>query len=182
MSALRGQRVILFFIGVIAGGLALKLLADPRTLAAEVGSMLVGGALVGGGIFLFLRGRRGRSAAEDFAGPFAPDVAVELTLRRQPHVTRIEGPHRGIFVVGNQGFTVRFIPPPGVALEPGMPQRVEVEFLKPELAAAQLPAGELQSIHANLFSNRRQIMRPQRGARLPDAGGDCSARPAPDRA
>lgn len=141
MSALPSQRLILFFLGVIAGGIALKLLADPRTLAADVGSFLVGGALIGGGLFIFLRGRHARSAAEDFTGPFVPNVAVELTLRRQPHVARIEGGDRGIFVMGNHGFTVRFTLPPGVALEPGTPQRVEAQFLKPELAAAHLPAG-----------------------------------------
>ena len=107
----------------------------------EVGSLLLGGALVGAGVFIYLRGRRGRRRGEDFSGPFIPNAAVELTLRRQRHVGRIEGAWRGIFVVGNHGFTVRFALPRGVALEPGTPQRVDVQFLKPELAGVHLPAG-----------------------------------------
>lgn len=125
--------LVLFALGIAAAGALLNLVTD------EGGPLFFGVALLGAGIIL-LASRRARRGA-DFRGPFVAHAEVELTLRRQPHVARIEDAYRGIFVTGQHGFTVRFTLPQGVALEPGTPRRVGVQFLKPELAAAHLPAG-----------------------------------------
>ena len=96
----------------------------------------------------FLAGLARRRRTAEFPAGFVAHAEVELSLRRQPHVTRIEGAHRAIFVCGQQGFTVRFSLPQGVALEPGTPQRVAVQFLKPELALAHLQEGtEFSMLH-----------------------------------
>lgn len=137
------RRLVLFALGIAAAGALLNIVTD------EGGPILFGVALVGAGIILFMSMRaRRRAVAADFSGPFVPHAEVELSLRRQPHVARIEDAYRGIFVSGQQGFTVRFTLPEGAALEPGTPRRVEVQFLKPELAAAHLAAGaEFSMLH-----------------------------------
>ena len=88
-----------------------------------IAALIAAGAIV----FFAIRARRRRAGA-DFPAAFVPHVAVELTLRR--HAAAIQGRHSGVFAVGRTGFSVRF----DAALQPGVPQRVDAQFLKPELA------------------------------------------------
>ena len=103
--------------------------------------VFLGVALIAAGAIVFLAGRtRRRRAGADFPASFVPHVAVELTLRR--HAAAIRGRHRGVFAVGRNGFSVRF----DAALQPGVPQRVEAQFLKPELALPHFVPGAAFSL------------------------------------
>jgi hypothetical protein len=80
-------------------------------LPKEGGEVFFGLALIAAGAIVFLAARaRRRRAGADFPAEFVPHVAVELTL-------------------GRNGFSVRF----DAALQPGVPQPVDAQFLKPEL-------------------------------------------------
>jgi hypothetical protein len=101
------------------------------------GETFLGVALFAAGAIIFLAGRaRRRRASPKFPAAFVPHATVQLTLRRQ--ASPIQGRQHGIFAIGRNGFSVRFDAP---ALQPGVPQRVEVEFLKPELARAHFVPG-----------------------------------------
>lgn len=99
------------------------------------GETFVGVALFAAGAILFLAGRaRGRRASPKFPAAFVPHATVQLTARGQAMFL-----HHAIFAIGRNGFTARVDAP--VTLQPGVPQRVEVEFLKPELARAHFVPG-----------------------------------------
>lgn len=99
-------------------------------------------AIAAGVVLFLLRRAWRRPPGPPFRGPFTPHIAVQLTLRRG--VTVMQGRQRGVFAAGRNGFTVRF-DVPGV-LEPGAPQRVEAQFLKPEMALAHFSAGTVFSL------------------------------------
>ena len=74
-----------------------------------------------------------------------PEIVVELALyaeaeggRRRP---LNEGEYRGVFLVGEQGFSIRFFVPP--AFDEGKLQRFSVQLLAPEAALAHFPVGGL---------------------------------------
>lgn len=128
------RRVILFVLGIAAAGALLNLLRE------DDGAIFFGAALVAAGVILFLAGRaRRRGKAADFPATFAPHVAVRLALRGQRVL--IQGRHRGVFAVGRNGFTVRFDVPPDAAA-----QRIEAEFLKPDVALPHFSPGAAFSV------------------------------------
>lgn len=98
-------------------------------------------AIVAGVVLFLLRRAWRRPRGEPFPRDFTPHVAVQLTPRR---AAAMQGRCRAVFAHGPNGFTVRFdLPAP---LEPGVPQRVEAEFLKPDMALAHFSPGTVFSM------------------------------------
>jgi hypothetical protein len=148
------RRFVLFVVGVAAAGALLSLLRE------DDGAIFLGAALIAAGIIVFLAGRRARAKrAAEFAGPFTPHVAVELTARRQAMLL-----HRAIFAIGRNGFTVRTGAP--LPLQPGVPQRVDVEFLKPEMALPHFAPGVAFSMvdGPHLVADGEVLTKPCTGA------------------
>lgn len=148
------RRFILFVVGVAAAAALLHLLRE------DDGAIFLGAALVAAGVLVFLSGRRARAKREpQFSGPFTPHVAVELTARRQAMLL-----HHAIFAIGRNGFTVRTGAP--LPLQPGVPQRVDVEFLKPEMALPHFAPGVAFSMidGPRLLADGEVLTKPCTGA------------------
>lgn len=90
-------------------------------------------------LFLLRRAWRRGPARASFPGAFQPHLAVQLTARGNAFAF-----HQAVFAIGRDGFTVRSGAP--LPLQPGVPQRVEVEFLKPELARQRFVPGAAFSV------------------------------------
>ncbi|WP_139188738.1 hypothetical protein [Variovorax sp. OV700] len=75
--------------------------------------------------------------------PVTPEIVVELELHdaagggRQRPLN--EGEYRGVFLVGEQGFSIRFVVP--LTSSEGKLQKFGVQFLVPEAALPHFPVG-----------------------------------------
>ena len=123
-TAIKRKRVVLTFLVVaIVGGL-LKLFAEPGSKASDLGAVLLAVWIVPLSFFVFFFAKKRARLIPmplsfDARDAFVPHVVVSLTLLRErdggeKNLTRKD--YCGIFVVGTQGFTGRFVVPPGVAL------------------------------------------------------------------
>jgi hypothetical protein len=144
-TSIRRKRVVIFFLVAALIGGVLKLLGEPRSWMSELGSILVAVWIIPASMFVFWFAKS-RARLVPMPLKFAPGTRFVPTLTAEVTLTAADrAPGQGeckcIFVVGTQGFTARFILPEGVLLEPRVPRQVDVQFLRPEVAAPYFPAG-----------------------------------------
>jgi hypothetical protein len=133
----------------LIGGLV-RWFAPQPSLARDVGSLLmvlwlpIVGNIIG---WLMQRARAPRHQPQGFAPgtAFEPHAFIELTLlaAETPRLSRPirAGYFDGALVVGPEGFTTRLAVPSDAEPVPEVPCTLEVQFLRPELALAQLTPG-----------------------------------------
>lgn len=75
----------------------------------------------------------------------SPQISVEITLTSEEQGGRkrsiLQGEYRGVFMVGEAGFSVRFCVPSGHEFTPLEAQKFDVQFLFPEAATPSFPVG-----------------------------------------
>lgn len=151
----RRRLIVVLLLCVAVSGALIRHFAAPGTTRHDIGTvmMLLWLPVIGQVVhWVFGKLRRrawGADAAHagapagppsfDDATPFAPQVLAELTLRPaslpSENFAIASGMHSCALVIGNQGFSARWLVGPGQTLRRGTPHSLPVEFLKPALAA-----------------------------------------------
>ena len=149
LSARRQIMAVAMLVLALIGGLV-RWFAPQPSLARDVGSLLmvlwlpIVGNIIG---WLMQRARAPKHQLQGFAAgtPFEPHARIELTLLAAdtPRLSRpIRAGHfDGALVLGSEGFTTRLAVPSDGEPVPEVPCTLEVQFLRPELALAQLTPG-----------------------------------------
>ncbi|MBU7573809.1 MAG: hypothetical protein KAF64_10680 [Hydrogenophaga sp.] len=140
---------VMMLVLALIGGLV-RWLAPQPSLARDLGSVLmvlwlpIIGNIIG---WLIQRAKAPKHLPQGFAAGtvFKPDARIELTLLAAD-TPRLSRPIRagyfdGALVVGSEGFTTRLAVPTDGEPVPEVPCTLEVQFLRPELALAQLQNG-----------------------------------------
>ncbi|MDZ4399613.1 hypothetical protein [Hydrogenophaga sp.] len=133
----------------LIGGLV-RWFAPQPSMARDVGSLLmvlwlpIVGNIIG---WLMQRARAPKHQLQGFAAgtPFESHARIELILLAAD-TPRLSRPIRagffdGALVVGSEGFTTRLLVPADAEPVPEVPCTLNVQFLRPELALAQLTPG-----------------------------------------
>ncbi|RZL52148.1 MAG: hypothetical protein EOP70_17345 [Variovorax sp.] len=154
--------VVLLFLAV--GGAAIRHFVAPPSTLRDIGTLmlLLWIPVIGNVVaWFFGKARMARQAAKaarsteasplapppvaTATGPFAADLLVEFTLRPAsiPAEDRpiAEGEHQCAFVVGNEGFSVRWQVPAGRSFLRGTLQVLEAQFLSPAVALPKFAPG-----------------------------------------
>jgi hypothetical protein len=149
----RRKLIVILLLCVALGGAALRHLSLPGTTARDIGTLLMLLWIpVIGNVIAWLIGRVKRKPAAQApvatfaeAAPFRAQVQVELTLRPPSvpaeDIVIAEGEHHCAFVLGNEGFSGRWLVPEGGSFRRGTAQRLPVEFLSPALALPKFQPG-----------------------------------------
>ena len=147
-TAVRRKRVFLFFLAVALAGGMLMIFGGKQSRASEFGAALLLGCFISASFFLlYFAKKRPRLVPLplqfDADEPFVPHLVVDLTLsdERSDGAKESKSERRSIFVIGDQGFSARFIVPPEPVRGPGVPLRVEAQFIRPEVALPLFAAG-----------------------------------------
>ena len=140
--------VVLLVLALIGG--VVRGFAPQPSMARDVGTLLmvlwlpIVGNIIG---WLMQRVRAPKHQLQGFAAGtvFEPHARIELTLLAA-ETPRLGRPIRagyfiGALVVGSEGFTTRLAVPSDGEPVPEVPCTLDVQFLRPELALAQLTAG-----------------------------------------
>lgn len=154
--------IVLLFLAV-GGGLVRWLVPGP-SLVRDLGSLLlvlwlpIVGNIIG---WLMTRARTPKVLPPGFApdAAFEPSAQVELTLFPAAVPAESRPVHTGLFpcmvVLGSEAFSARLQVPPGAEPAPEVPQVMQLQFLRPELA---LPKLQLNGAFT-LLSGRKAIGR-----------------------
>lgn len=151
----RRKVIVVVLLCVAIGGAVVRHHAAPGTTTRDIATLLmVLWVPIIGNVIAWLIARRPRRAPRapaaappsfDTAGAFTPHAQVELTFRKpaipSQDVPIAPGEYRCALVVDKEGFSARWVVPPGEALERGRPAVLEVEFLSPAVARPRLPQG-----------------------------------------
>ncbi|WP_066271205.1 hypothetical protein [Hydrogenophaga palleronii] len=148
-SSRRQLITVVMLVLALAGGLLRWFAPDPSG-ARDLGSLLmvlwlpIVGNIIG---WLLQRAKTPKHLPPGFAPGtvFEPHARIELTLLaadtpRQSRPIRA-GFFDGALVVGTEGFTTRLAVPHDAEPVPEVPCTLDVQFLRPELALAQLTPG-----------------------------------------
>lgn len=148
-SARRELITVVLLVFALGGGLV-RWLAPQPSVARDLGSLLmvlwlpIVGNIIG---WLIQRAKAPKQLPPGFAPAtvFEPHARIELRLLAAD-TPRLSRPIRagyfdGALVVGSQAFTTRLAVPPDGEPVPEVPCTLQVQFLRPELALAQLTAG-----------------------------------------
>jgi len=154
MSTIQSRRklIVAVLLCVAVGGAVVRHYATPGSTTRDIGTLLmVLWVPIIGNVIAWLIGKLPRRAPPaqpptfDSARAFTPHLSVELTLRPPAlpshDVPLAAGEYRCALVVGNEGFSARWLVPHGAQLERGKPHALDVELLTPETASARLPGG-----------------------------------------
>ncbi len=149
ISTRRQLITVVMLVLALIGGLV-RWLAPQPSVARDLGSLLMVLWLpIVGNIIAWLiqRAKRPKHLPLGFAAGtvFTPSARIELTLLAAD-TPRLSRPIRagyfdGALVVGSEGFTTRLAVPSDGEPVPEVPCTLEVQFLRPELALAQLTPG-----------------------------------------
>ncbi len=146
ISSRRQIITVIFLILAVGGGLVRWLVPQP-SLARDLGTLLlvlwlpIVGNIIG---WLMGRARRPKVPQLGFApnAAFVPSARVELTLFPAAVPAESRPVRAGLFpciaVLGNEGFSARLQVFGGAEPAPEVPQVLELEFLRPDLALPQL--------------------------------------------
>jgi hypothetical protein len=146
----RRQIAAMVMLGLALIGGLVRWFAPQPSMARDVGSLLmvlwlpIVGNIIG---WLMQRARAPKHQLQGFAAGtvFEPHARIELTLlaAETPRLSRPirSGFFDGALVVGSEGFTTRLEVPMDGEPVPEMPCTLAVQFLRPELALAQLTVG-----------------------------------------
>ena len=149
ISTRRQLITVVMLVLALVGGLV-RWLAPQPSVARDLGSMLMVLWLpIVGNIIAWLiqRAKTPKHLPQGFAAGtvFEPSARIELTLLAAD-TPRLSRPIRagyfdGALVVGSEGFTTRLAVPADGEPVPEVPCTLDVQFLRPELALAQLTPG-----------------------------------------
>ncbi|WP_076999016.1 hypothetical protein [Variovorax sp. KK3] len=151
MTGIQAKRrfIVIALLCAALGGALLRALSEPGSTARDVGTllMLLWLPIIGNVIAWLIAKLRRPVTAEptgfEAGNAFRPHALVELTLRapQLPSENSLigEGEHHCALVVDNEGFSARWVVPPGKAFRRGTPQTLQVEFLKPAIALPRFP-------------------------------------------
>jgi len=151
-TSIRRKRAFLFFLAIALTGSVLQIFGEPRSGASELGAILLLACFVPASYFVVYFAKKRASLVPfpvqfDAGEPFVPHIVVDITLSdEQGAVAPSKKERRAIFAVGQQGFTARFIVPPGPAPGRGVRLRVEAQFLRPQAALPNFAVGSVFSL------------------------------------
>ncbi|CAN5410768.1 hypothetical protein BH11PSE7_BH11PSE7_24320 [soil metagenome] len=146
----RRQIITALLLAFALLGFVIRQFTPGPSLLRDFGSLLlvlwlpIIGNIIAWGVARF-HARKAGPPGFDAEAAFEPSARVEITLLAAgvPSASRPVRP--GLFACtiasGTDGFTARLRVPQDQVPVPEVPQRLEVQFLRPELAMAQLPAG-----------------------------------------
>ena len=166
-TSVRRMRLFWFLVFLAVTGALLAGFSDPGSRAAEAGWVLtlMWVPVVGKFVFYFAQKRAPFvKVPPDFgpAGGLVPHISAEIALLdvkdggREPIPP---GEYRCVFVVGTEGFSVRFIVPAAAPLAAGSPQRLAVEFLVPKAALPDFPGGtEFKVLEGKRFVGNGKVI------------------------
>jgi hypothetical protein len=151
----RRKVIVIVLLGVAVGGAVVRHYATPGTTTRDIATLLmVLWVPIIGNVIAWLISKRPRRAPSapavappsfDTAGTFTPHARVELTFRKPALPSQdapiAPGEYRCALVIDKEGFSARWIVPPGDALERGKPAALEVEFLSPAMAQPKFAQG-----------------------------------------
>jgi hypothetical protein len=151
----RRKVIVIVLLGVAVGGAVVRHYATPGTTTRDIATLLmVLWVPIIGNVIAWLISKRPRRAPSppavrppsfDTTGAFTPHARVELTFRKpalpSQDVPIAPGEYRCALVIDKEGFSARWIVPPGDALERGKPAALEVEFLSPAMAQPKFAQG-----------------------------------------
>lgn len=149
ISARRRLITAILLAVALAGGV-IRFFAPQPSLLRDFGSLLlvlwlpIIGNVIAWSVARW-HARRPAPPGFDPASPFEPSARIRLTLLAAAVPAASRPIPAGVFpcvlAVGNTGFTSRLHVPDDAVPEPEKPVELEVQFNRPELALAQLPAG-----------------------------------------
>ncbi|KQW64337.1 hypothetical protein [Variovorax sp. Root411] len=151
----RRKLIVIILLCVAVGGGLVRHYATPGTTTRDIGTLLmVLWVPIIGNVIAWLIGKRPRRAPPpvavtppsfDMLGAFAPHALAELTFRKpalpSQDIPLAPGEYRCALVIDKEGFSARWVVPPGDALERGKPAALELEFLSPAIAGPRFPQG-----------------------------------------
>ncbi|MDQ0079752.1 hypothetical protein SAMN05518669_101518 [Variovorax sp. YR634] len=151
----RRKVIVIVLLCVAVGGAVVRHYATPGTTTRDIATLLmVLWVPIIGNVIAWLISKRPRRAPSapavmppsfDTAGAFTPHARVELTFRKpalpSQDVPIAPGEYRCALVIDKEGFSARWVVPPGDALERGKPAALEVEFLSPAVAQPKFAQG-----------------------------------------
>jgi hypothetical protein len=151
----RRKVIVAVLLCVAVGGAIVRHYATPGTTTRDIATLLmVLWVPIIGNVIAWLIGKRPRRAPRspaaappgfDTAAAFAPHARVELVFRKpalpSQDVPIAPGEYLCALVLDKEGFSARWIVPPGESLERGKPAVLDIEYLSPALAQPRLPQG-----------------------------------------
>lgn len=151
----RRKVIVAVLLCVAVGGAIVRHYATPGTTTRDIATLLmVLWVPIIGNVIAWLISKRPRRALRapavappsfDTADVFTPHARVELTFRKpglpSQDVPIAPGEYRCALVVDKEGFSARWVVPPGEALERGKAATLEVEYLSPDVARPRLAQG-----------------------------------------
>ena len=157
MSTIQSRRklIVIILLCVAITGALVRHYAERGSTTRDIGTLLmVLWVPIIGNVIAWLIGKRPRRAPRpvtdappsfDTLGTFTPHALVELTFRKpaipSQDVPVAPGEYRCALVLDKEGFSARWVVPPGDALERGLPASLAIEFLSPALARPRFPEG-----------------------------------------
>ena len=157
MTTLQARRklIVIVLLCIAVCGAVLRHFADRGSTLRDFGTLLMLLWLpIIGNVIAWLVSKRPRRAPRaaavappsfDTAGAFTPHARVALTFRKpglpSQDVPIAPGEYRCALVVDKEGFSARWVVPPGEALERGKPAVLDVEFLSPAVAQPKFAQG-----------------------------------------
>jgi len=162
MSTIQARRrlIVVILLCLSVAGAVLRQWAAPGSVARDVGTllMLLWLPVIGTVVAWSYRKitRRPQPAVQEppaFGAAFTAHARVELTLRAPQlpsHNTLLPaGEYRCALVLGQEGFSARWLVPEGEALARGVPHALQVEFLTPSVAGPRFPSGTVFRVLAD---------------------------------
>lgn len=148
----RRKLIVIILLCVAIAGAVVRHYAERGTTTRDIATLLmVLWVPIIGNVIAWLIGRLPRRAPPlappsfDARGAFTPHLQVELTLRPPAlpvhDVPLGAGEYRCALVVGNEGFSARWIVPQGEALARRKAHVLAIELLAPELAGPRFSQG-----------------------------------------
>ncbi|MFS2166586.1 hypothetical protein [Variovorax sp. Varisp62] len=151
----RRKIIVAVLLCVAIGGAVVRHYAVPGSTTRDIGTLLmVLWVPIIGNVIAWLISKRPRRAPPpaavappsfDTLGAFAPHALAELIFRKpalpSQDIPVAPGEYRCALVIDKEGFSARWVVPPGDALERGKPAALEIEFLSPAIAQPKFPQG-----------------------------------------
>ena len=167
----RRQIITAILLAFAVLGFVIRPFTPGPSLLRDFGSLLlvlwlpIIGNIIAWGVARF-HARKAAPPGFDAASSFEPSAGVQITLLAAGVPAASRPVRAGLFpctvAVGTDGFTARLRVPQDQVPVPEVPQQLEVQFLRPELALASLPAGaEFVLISGRITLGRGVVLAPK---------------------